>query len=50
MISNLRTHRVNGQYAYRAWDGKWYIIGRDGQATGESFASRGHAVAAMAAC
>lgn len=50
-MRNLRTQTINGQYAYRAWDGLWYvIIVKTGAWTGETFETRSHAVAAMGAC
>lgn len=47
----MTTQTINGQYAYRASDGQWYVVDRKtGKATGEEFATRRHAVAAMTAC
>lgn len=49
-MNYLRTHRVNGFYAYRDWNGEWNIIdSRTGDYTGRTFPTRQQAVADMQA-
>lgn len=45
--SYLTTHRINGRYAYRAWDGQWYLVEANGGTTGEWAATREAAVALL---
>lgn len=43
-MSYMTTATIEGQHAYRAWDGQWYIVGRDGEPTGQSAETRQQAV------
>lgn len=44
-MSYMRTALIKGHYAYRAWDGQWYVVNdRTGEATGDVFPSRSQAV------
>lgn len=44
-MSYMTTSTINGRYAYRAWDGQWYIVGGIVEKTG--YPTRIDAVAAL---
>jgi len=46
-MTYLTTHKVRGHYAYRAWDGLWYVIRPDGTANPIGFETRQGVVAFM---